>query len=93
VRVPEPVRTCTGCGGRAPQRTLVRFVTTEGRLELDGRRRAPGRGAYLHRVPDCWAAFVRRRGQIRSLRSSPLPSERERLVATLAGGAAAKVER
>jgi uncharacterized protein len=93
VRAPEPIRTCTGCGSRAPQRTLVRFVTTEGRLELDWCRRAAGRGAYLHRAPDCWAAFVRRRGQIRSLRSSPSPSERERLVATLAGDAAAKVER
>jgi predicted RNA-binding protein YlxR (DUF448 family) len=93
VRAPEPIRTCTGCGGRAPQRTLVRFVTTGGRLQLDERRSAPGRGAYLHRASDCWTAFVRRRGQIRSLRSSPPPSERERLVAMLAGDAAAKVER
>ena len=91
--VREPVRTCTGCGSRAPQQALVRFVIRDGRLEVDGRRRAPGRGAYLHRAADCWTAFVRRRGPVRSLRATPAASERQRLVTLLAGHAAAKVER
>jgi predicted RNA-binding protein YlxR (DUF448 family) len=89
----EPMRTCTGCGGRAPQRTLLRFIAAGGRLELDERRRAPGRGAYLHGAPDCWTGFARRRGPVRSLRLTPGRPERERLVAMLAARAAAKVER
>ena len=89
----EPIRTCTGCGARAPQRALVRFVAMGGALEPDGRRRAPGRGAYLHRSADCWTVFARRRGPVRSLRMTPARPERERLVAMLAAEAAAKVER
>ena len=88
-----PMRTCTGCGGRAPRRTLLRFVAAGGGLEFDERRRAPGRGAYLHDGPDCWTAFARRRGPVRSLRLTPARPERERLVAMLAAHAAAKVER
>jgi predicted RNA-binding protein YlxR (DUF448 family) len=89
----EPIRTCTGCGSRAPQRTLLRFVALGGTLALDHGRRSPGRGAYLHRDPECWTAFVRRRGPVRSLRLTPPRPERERLVAVLAADAAAKVER
>jgi predicted RNA-binding protein YlxR (DUF448 family) len=92
VRRHEPIRTCTGCGDRAPQRTLVRFVAAAGTLRLDDHREAPGRGAYLHRSADCWAAFARRRGPVRSLRMMPARPERERLVAMLAADAAAKVE-
>src|SRR5213076_3168137 len=46
VSVHEPVRTCVGCGARAPQRALRRFVAGPAGLRLDGRRRGPGRGAY-----------------------------------------------
>lgn len=93
MRAHEPIRTCTGCGGRAPQRTLLRFVAADGALLLDDRRRMPGRGAYLHGTPECWTAFTRRRGPVRSLRLTPARIERERLVAILAADAAAKVER
>ena len=45
-----PIRTCVGCGARAPQAALVRFVAAR----RPPRRRSrvverPGRGAYLHR--------------------------------------------
>jgi predicted RNA-binding protein YlxR (DUF448 family) len=80
----EPIRTCVGCGGRDRQRALVRFVACPDGLAADGTRRAPGRGAYLHRRPECWAAFARRRGPVRSLRLTPGRPERERLVAALA---------
>lgn len=80
----KPIRTCVGCGGRAEQAVLRRFVAGTDGLRLDGGRRAPGRGAYLHADPACWAAFVRRRGVIRSLRSTPTPAERAHLVAALA---------
>ena len=89
----EPVRTCTGCGARAPRRALVRFVASGGRLALDAPGRAPGRGAYLHERAECWSAFVRRRGPVRSLRFTPPMSERESLIATLAARIAPGVER
>ena len=89
----EPVRSCVGCGERAPQRTLIRFVAADGELAPDRGRRAPGRGAYLHQRPACWAAFVRRRGPVRSLRRTPAPAERERLVAVLAADGLSEVER
>ena len=39
-----PVRTCAGCGRKAPQSELVRFAAIEGRLEAG--RELPGRGVY-----------------------------------------------
>lgn len=42
----EAVRTCVGCGLKAPQRELVRFAATGGELSPDPTGRAPGRGAY-----------------------------------------------
>jgi predicted RNA-binding protein YlxR (DUF448 family) len=85
----EPLRTCVGCGQRGAQHTLARFVSADGRLALDaGRVRERGRGAYLHRTPSCWHAFVRRRGPIRSLRMTPEATQREQLVDTLSSTAA-----
>jgi len=87
VSVHEPVRTCVGCGGRAPQRALLRFAGGPAGLRLDRRRRAPGRGAYLHASPECWLAFTRRRGPVRSLGVNLAPAERAALVALLSAGA------
>ena len=88
----EPIRTCVGCGARSPQRALVRFVAGPAGLRADGRRRAPGRGGYLHASPECWRAFARRRGPVRSLRVSPAPAERAALVAALAAAEAERGE-
>jgi uncharacterized protein len=66
-----PVRTCMGCGQRAPQPTLLRVsVAANGSLGVV--RRAPqcGRCGYLHRRADCWLHFAARKGPIRSLRRS-----------------------
>ena len=82
-----PVRTCAGCAERAAQATLLRFVGTGDGLAADLARRAPGRGAYLHRDAVCWEQFVRRRGPVRSLRRSIGRVERERFVASLGAGA------
>jgi predicted RNA-binding protein YlxR (DUF448 family) len=46
------VRTCAGCGRRAPQRELVRFAARGG--ELVAGRREPGRGAYTCRSLACF---------------------------------------
>lgn len=67
-----PVRTCVGCGQRSPQAELVRFVSGgDSTLVIDSRRRAEGRGAYLHADASCWRTFGGRRGPIRSLRANP----------------------
>jgi uncharacterized protein len=82
--VRSPVRTCVGCGARAPQPTLTRFISRDGELVLDAGRRQAGRGAYLHDATSCWSAFVQRRGAVRSLRTTPAKAMREALIHRLA---------
>lgn len=79
-----PTRTCVGCGQRAAQPLLQRFVLQAGGLVLDGGRRAPGRGGYLHDDPACWRQFTRRRGPVRSLRAPVERAAREALTTVLA---------
>ena len=72
--VPGPVRTCVGCRARAAANELLRVVAgsdAEGRPALvpDPDHRAPGRGAHLHPVDECWQLAVRRRVFPRALRS------------------------
>lgn len=94
MRTSEPIRKCVGCGQRALQRDLLRMAMGPDGLALDPpRRRAPGRGAYLHEQPACWSAFARRRGPVRSLRRTPSVEERTRLVAALAAQGVAEVQR
>ena len=49
----EPERTCVGCRGKAPKGLLLRFALVEGVVLADPSGRAPGRGVYVHRDPDC----------------------------------------
>jgi uncharacterized protein len=65
--VSEPVRRCVGCGVRAPQRELVRFVVRDGRLTPGVR--LPGRGAYTCRRLACFEQAVARRAFARTLRT------------------------
>ncbi len=62
----EPVRTCAGCGRRAPQRELVRFAAVDGRLAAG--RALPGRGVYTCRRLACFEAATARRAFPRALR-------------------------
>jgi uncharacterized protein len=58
----KPVRTCLGCGQPGDKRDLVRVVrSAEGDVTVDPTGKASGRGAYLHPVPACFEAAVRRR--------------------------------
>jgi uncharacterized protein len=50
--VSAPVRTCAGCGRKAPQGELVRFVAHSGAL-LHAPK-GPGRGAYTCRRLACF---------------------------------------
>ena len=62
----HPVRTCAGCGHRAPQSELRRFAAVNGSLAPG--RRLPGRGAYTCRALACFELAVERGGFARALR-------------------------
>jgi predicted RNA-binding protein YlxR (DUF448 family) len=64
----RPVRTCAGCGRKAPQDDLVRFAAVAGRLRPG--RMLPGRGAYTCRRLACFERAVARRAFNRVLRAT-----------------------
>lgn len=63
----EPVRTCLGCRGRENKADLIRLVRSAGGIAVDVGQRAPGRGGYLHRSPECWELALRKRALTRAL--------------------------
>ena len=63
----EPIRTCAGCGRRAPQRELVRFTATGGALTPG---RGHGRGVYTCRRLACFERAASRRAFSRVLRTT-----------------------
>lgn len=75
-----PVRTCIGCRRRAAAAELLRVVVARDAtgaapqgaalIVPDPRHRAPGRGAWLHRDPDCVELAQRRRAFARAFRTS-----------------------
>ena len=66
----EPLRTCVGCGRKAPKRELVRYTAVDGVLQPDPAGRAPGRGAYTCPRPACLEQAARRRSFTRVLRTA-----------------------
>jgi predicted RNA-binding protein YlxR (DUF448 family) len=63
-----------GCRQRAAKSDLLRIVVEDAvdgirRLVPDPRGRLPGRGAHLHRDPECLALAERRRAFGRALRA------------------------
>jgi uncharacterized protein len=86
----EPQRTCVGCRGRAGKGELIRVVRRpDGRVVVDPAGREPGRGAYLHAAPPCWAQAVKRGALSRALRVGIGSDETARLVKELEGAATA----
>jgi uncharacterized protein len=62
-----PIRTCLGCGARAPQAVLLRIsCAADGALALVQRAHT-GRSGYLHAQVECWRRFAARKGPVRSL--------------------------
>jgi uncharacterized protein len=61
-----PVRTCVGCGRKAPQSELQRFTAQVGALTPG--RTLPGRAAYTCRRLSCFERAVARRAFNRTLR-------------------------
>jgi uncharacterized protein len=73
---PASERMCVGCRDRHPPGQLVRFVRDpSGRIVIDVRQRAPGRGAWLSPERACVEAAVKRRALQRAL-SGQLEHER-----------------
>jgi uncharacterized protein len=68
--VTEPIRSCIGCGRKAPQGELLRFVAKDGRLVAGAGE--PGRGAYTCRRLSCFERAVSRRAFNRTLRRNVL---------------------
>lgn len=68
--VTGPIRTCVGCRRRDSDSRLLRIVHDPGTATLspDPRRRAAGRGAWVHRDERCITTALDRRAFIRSLR-------------------------
>jgi predicted RNA-binding protein YlxR (DUF448 family) len=60
-----PIRSCVGCGRKAPQSELIRFTAENGRLAPGEGR--PGRGAYTCRRLACFERAVARRAFNRTL--------------------------
>jgi predicted RNA-binding protein YlxR (DUF448 family) len=64
-----PVRTCVGCRERAARSDLVRVVLDDGRAVVDETATRPGRGAWLHRNPECLELAISRKAFPRALRA------------------------
>jgi uncharacterized protein len=64
--VSEPIRTCAGCGRKAPQSELVRFVEHDGALRLGPNQ--PGRGVYTCRRLPCFERAAASRAFARVLK-------------------------
>ena len=62
----DPIRSCIGCGRKAPQGELLRFVAKDGVLAAGVGE--PGRGAYTCRRLSCFERAVARRAFNRTLR-------------------------
>ncbi len=64
----EPVRTCAGCGRKAPKGELVRFVARDG--VLTPAPNGSGRGVYTCRRLQCFERAAARRAFNRTLRTT-----------------------
>lgn len=64
----EPIRSCVGCGRKAPQDELLRFFARDGLLVSGGGQQ--GRGAYTCRRLSCFERAVERRAFSRTLRQN-----------------------
>jgi predicted RNA-binding protein YlxR (DUF448 family) len=63
-----PIRSCAGCGRKAPKAELIRFVARDGALVMDVK--GPGRGVYTCRRLSCFERARGRRAFARTLRTN-----------------------
>ena len=64
----DPIRTCAGCGRKASQEELLRFVACDGTLAHSPR--GPGRGVYTCRRLACFERAAELRSFARTLRQT-----------------------
>ncbi|NOR11167.1 MAG: DUF448 domain-containing protein [Desulfovibrionaceae bacterium] len=50
-----PIRTCLGCGLKAPKKTLIRLALQNGQVVVDEKYRLNGRGVYCCNNAHCLA--------------------------------------
>jgi uncharacterized protein len=66
--VTDPIRTCAGCGRKASQAELLRFVALDGTLTHSPQ--GPGRGVYTCPRLSCFERAMDRRAFNRTLRQT-----------------------
>ena len=64
-----PIRTCVGCRERAARSDLVRVALDGTTVVIDESATLPGRGAWLHRRPECLDLAITRRAFSRAFRA------------------------
>ena len=70
------LRTCIGCRGKFPKKTLLRFVChLDSHLRADGTGKSPGRGAYVCESQACIAEAFKAHKRVNSLLRSNLSRE------------------
>lgn len=70
-----PMRQCLGCRTMFPKKELIRAVRSpEGDITLDFKGKAPGRGAYVCRNPECLKKAKKARALERAF-GVPVPDE------------------
>ena len=74
-----PVRTCAGCGGRAPRAMMRRLALISGQVGVEWRD-AGGRGTYLHDTAECRQRFVGGKKRLPGLRATVGRRDRQLLL-------------
>lgn len=70
-----PMRQCLGCREMKPKRELIRVVRSpEGKISIDTKGKAPGRGAYLCPDPACLQRAIKSKAISRAL-DTEIPGE------------------
>jgi predicted RNA-binding protein YlxR (DUF448 family) len=82
----QPIRTCVGCGRKAPQPELVRLKAEAGSVVVD-RAHHGGRGAWLHPALACLDRALQRRVFPRALRAQGVHADAATLGVELTGNA------
>lgn len=76
----QPMRMCVSCREMRPKRDLIRIVKgQDGELFVDGRGKAPGRGAYICSSAQCLARAIKTRAIDRALGAQLRDELKERL--------------
>ena len=76
-----PLRTCVQCRQVRPKRELVRIVRNpEGKIEIDQRGKASGRGAYLCHDTTCWENAIAHGALDRALNTRLSAEDKKRLL-------------